>query len=79
MNQICADQESCEQKLQSSNDLLNTLFAIMGAAGGDGSILVKLYNDLQTDVKELKDSADEGFTRKENALVEMWVYFVFGL
>ncbi|XP_022813806.1 augmin complex subunit dgt3 [Spodoptera litura] len=69
MNEICSEQESCELRLQSSDILLQALLHIVGAQSGDAGVLVKLYNEMLQQVKELKDNVEDGYRKKEKAAV----------
>ncbi|XP_052755915.1 augmin complex subunit dgt3 [Galleria mellonella] len=71
MNSIREEQDACENKLQSSDILLDTLCSILGVQPTtDPLVLVKVYTELQRHIKEIKDSIGECFTRKESALIE---------
>ncbi|KAF9410350.1 hypothetical protein HW555_010529 [Spodoptera exigua] len=69
MNEICSEQDSCELKLQSSDMLLQALLHIFGAQSGDAGVLVKAYNEMLQQVKELKDNVEDGYRKKENMAV----------
>ncbi|CAH0695666.1 unnamed protein product [Spodoptera exigua] len=69
MNEICSEQDSCELKLQSSDMLLQALLHILGAQSGDAGVLVKAYNEMLQQVKELKDNVEDGYRKKENMAV----------
>ncbi|KAM3960335.1 LOW QUALITY PROTEIN: uncharacterized protein ACR2FA_005636 [Aphomia sociella] len=70
MNSICEEQESCDRKLQSSDMLVNALSTILGVQSTDALVLVKVYNELQRNVKELNDSIGDCFKKKEAELIE---------
>ncbi|XP_075981147.1 dim gamma-tubulin 3 [Anticarsia gemmatalis] len=69
MNEIYAEQTACEVKLNSSDILMQALFLILGTkSGNDVQSLVKLYNDLMSEAKELKDNVTEGYKSKEKSI-----------
>nr|XP_049700920.1 augmin complex subunit dgt3 [Helicoverpa armigera] len=66
MKAICAEQSTCEEKLQSSDILVQALLHILGAQSGDPSLIVKLYNETREQVKELQHSVEDECRRREN-------------
>ncbi|XP_073954101.1 uncharacterized protein isoform X2 [Choristoneura fumiferana] len=69
MNEICAEQESCENRLTSSDYLLDTLCSILGVKSND-VLLVKHYNELLAEAAELRDNVYDDYERREQALVD---------
>ncbi|XP_026739850.1 augmin complex subunit dgt3 [Trichoplusia ni] len=66
MNEICAEHDACEMKLQSSDILLESLFHILGVQGNnDPNALVKLYSELENRVKDLQEAVADGYKKKE--------------
>lgn len=66
MNEICAEHDACEMKLQSSDILLESLFHILGVQGNnDPNALVKVYSELQNRVKDLQEAVVDGYKKKE--------------
>ncbi|CAG5015078.1 unnamed protein product [Parnassius apollo] len=70
MNEICAEQDIAEQKLQTLDILQNTLYSIFGVEpSNDPTLLVRLHSELQNRIRELNDNVADGFNKKEMALV----------
>ncbi|KAL0820683.1 hypothetical protein ABMA28_006514 [Loxostege sticticalis] len=71
MNQICAEQEICEQKVQSSDILMETVCKILGIPPtNDAMVLLKAYNDLHSGIAEVNDDISEAFRKKETTVFE---------
>jgi hypothetical protein len=72
MNDICAEQQLCEEKLQNSDALVEALCQILGVPlTSDAAVLAKVYKDLLTSISELTEAVDDSFMKKETALVDL--------
>ncbi|KAL0870102.1 hypothetical protein ABMA27_006258 [Loxostege sticticalis] len=71
MNQICTEQEICEQKVQSSDILMETVCKILGIPPtNDAMVLLKAYNDLHSGIAEVNEDISEAFRKKETTVYE---------
>ena len=72
MNDICTEQENIEKKLQSSNTILNILTSIFGFEPTNDILLpIKLYNELNCNLKELNENIYEEYVNKDHDLCKM--------
>ncbi|XP_047997340.1 uncharacterized protein LOC125234962 [Leguminivora glycinivorella] len=70
MNEICYEQELCERRLDSSDQLVDTLHTILGVKSNDALLLYKGYCDLRADIDTLKENLYEAYENRELACTD---------